>query len=93
MEVVNSFKCLGSCFSSKGGVKEDVSMRVGERMRTFSAMKRVWGWRSVTLGVKRELYERIVVLTVMYGSESRGMRVRERTKLDMAEMNCLRSMC
>ena len=41
-------------------------------------MKRVWGGRSVTLGVKRELYERIVVSTVMYGSESWGMRVEER---------------
>ena len=33
MEMVNSFKYLGSCFSSDGGVKEDVSMRVGEGMR------------------------------------------------------------
>ena len=41
MEVVNSFKYLGSCFSSNGGVKEDVSMRVGEGMRAFGAIKRV----------------------------------------------------
>ena len=54
MEVVNSFKYLGSCFSSDGGVKEDVSMRVGEGMKTFGAMKRVWSARSVTLNVKRE---------------------------------------
>ena len=93
MEVVNSFKYLGSCFSSGGGVKEDVSMRVGEGMKTFGAMKRVWSARSVTLNVKRELYERIVVPTVMYGSESWGMRVEERKRLDVAEMRCLRSMC
>ena len=53
MEVVNSLKYLGSCFSSEGGVKGDVSMRVGEGMRTFDAMKGVWGGRSVTLRVKR----------------------------------------
>ena len=93
MEVVNSFKYLGSCFSSDGGVKEDVSMRVGEGMRTFGAMKRMWSGRSVTVRVKRELYERVVVPTVMYGSESWGMRVEERDKLDVAEMKCLRSMC
>ena len=93
MEVINSFKYLGSCFSSDGGVKEDVSMRVGEGMKTFGAMKRVWSARSVTLNVKRELYERIVVPTVMYGSESWGMRVEERKRLDVAEMRCLRSMC
>ena len=47
----------------------------------------------VTWGVKGELYERMVVPTVMYGSGSWGMRVEERSKLDAAEMNCLRSMC
>ena len=93
MEAVTSFKYLGSCFSSDGGVKEDVSMRVGEGMRTFGAMKRMWNGRSVSLRVKRELYERIVVPTVMYGSESWGMKVEERSKLDVAEMKCLRSMC
>ena len=72
MEVVNTFKYLGSCFGSDGGVKEDVSMRVSEGMKTFGAMKRMWKGRSVTVGVKRDLYERIVVPTVMYGSESWG---------------------
>ena len=93
MEMVNSFKYLGSCFSSDGGVKEDVSMRVGEGMRAFGAMKRVWSGRSVNVRVKRELYERVVVPTIMYGSESWGLRVEEREKLDVAEMKCLRSMC
>ena len=93
MEVVNSFKYLGSCFSSDGGVKEDVSMRVGEGLRTFGAMKRMWSSRSVTVSVKRELYERVVVPTIMYGSESWGMKVTERNKLDVSEMKCLRSIC
>merc|ERR1712074_391147 len=65
----------------------------GEGMRTFGAIKRVWSARSATLNVKRELYERIVVPTVIYGSESWGMKVEERGKLDVAEMKCLRSMC
>jgi len=93
MEVVNSFKYLGSYFSSDGGVKEDVSMRVGEGMKTFGAMKKMWKSRSLSVDLKRELYERIVVPTVMYGSESWGMKVEERGKLDVAEMKCLRSMC
>ena len=47
-----------------------MSMRVGEGMRTFGAMKRMWSGRSVTVRVKRELYEKIIVPTVMYLSES-----------------------
>ena len=31
--------------------------------------------------------------TVMYGSETWGMRREERNKLDVSEMQCLRSMC
>ena len=68
-------------------------MRLGEGMRAFGAMKRVWSGRSVTVRVKRELYERVVVPTVMYGSESWGLKVEEREKLDVAEMKCLRSIC
>ena len=63
-------------------------MGVGEGMKTFGTM-RMWSGRSV----KRELFERIVVPTVMHGSESWGMKVKEREKLDVAEMKCLRTMC
>ena len=35
MEVVYSFKYLGSCLSRDGGVKEDVRMRVAEGMRKW----------------------------------------------------------
>ena len=49
LEEVQSFKYLGSCFSSDGGVKEDVSMRVGEGMRTFGAMKKLWNVRNVNV--------------------------------------------
>ena len=49
MEEVQSFKYLGSCFSSNSGVKEEVSMRMGEGMRTFGAMKRLWSARRVNV--------------------------------------------
>ena len=39
-------------------------MRVGEGMRTFGAMKKVLGGRSVAVGLKSELYEKTVVPTV-----------------------------
>ena len=66
-------------------------MRVGEGMKMFGAMKRMWSGRSVTVRVK-ELYERIIEPTVIYGSEAWGMKVRERDKLDVVEIKCLRSM-
>ena len=56
-------------------MKEDVSMRVGEGIRTFGAMKRILCGESVTVRMKLGLFEREFVPTVMYGSESWGMRV------------------
>ena len=68
-------------------------MRIGEGMRTFGAMKNMLSYRSVSLNVKKELYERIVVPTVMYRSETLGMKREKKNKLDVSEMQCLRSMC
>ena len=48
--------------------------------------------RSVSLGVKRELYELVVIPTVKYGAETWGRRMDERQKLDVMEMKCLRNM-
>ena len=44
------------------------------------------------MNVKKVLYEKVVVPTVMYGSESWGMKVTEIQKLNVFEMKCLRSM-
>ena len=48
--------------------------------------------RGLGMNVKKVLYEKVVVLTVMYGSESWGMKVTERQKLNVFEIKCLRSM-
>ena len=50
------------------------------------AMKRLWNVRSVNFEAKRELYERVVVPTLMYGSEAWVMRLQERSKLDVMKM-------
>ena len=41
--------------------------------------------------VKKVLYEKVVVPTVMYGSESWGIKATEKQKLNVFEMKCLRS--
>ena len=55
MEVVNSFKYLGSCFIRDRGVKEELSTTVGEGMIKFGAIKLVWSGRSLTQRVKKQL--------------------------------------
>ena len=92
LEEVDQFKYLGSVIAANGGVEADVHHRVNEGCKVLGALKGVMKNRGLGMNVKKVSYEKLVVLTVMYGSESWGMKVTERQKLNMCEMKCLRSM-
>ena len=92
LEEVDQFKYLGSVIAANGGVETDVRHRVNEGCKVLGALKGVMKNRGLGMTVKKVLYEKVVVLTVMYGSESWGMKVTERQKLNVFEMKCLRSM-
>ena len=79
--------------AANGRVEADVRHRVNEGCKVLGALKGVKKKnRRLGINVKKVLYEKVVVLTVMYGSESWGMKVTERQKLNVFEMKCLRSM-
>ena len=92
LEEVDQFKYLGSVIAANGGVEADVRHRVNEGCKVLGALKGVMKNRGLGMNVKKVLYEIVVVPTVMYGSESWGMKVTERQKLNVFEMKCLRSM-
>ena len=89
---VDQFKYLGSVIAANGGVEADVRHRVNEGCKVLGALKGVMKNRGMGMNVKKVLYEKVVVPTVMYGSESWDMKVTERQKLNVFEMKCLRSM-
>ena len=92
LEEVDQFKYLGSVIAANGGVEADVHHRVNEGSKVLGAVKGVMKNRGLGINVKRVLYEKVIVPTVMYGSELWGMKVTERQKLNVFEMKCLRSM-
>ena len=92
LEEVDQFKYLGSFIAANGGVEADVRHRVNEGCKVLGALKGVMKNRGLGMNVKKVLYEKVAVPTVMYGSESWGMKVTERQKLNVFEMKCLRSM-
>ena len=53
-------------------------MRVGEGLKPFGLMEMIFNVKNVSLGVKRELYERVVRQTVTYGAETWVTRIEER---------------
>ena len=52
--------------------------RVNEECKVLGALKGVLKNSRLGTNVKKILYEKVVVLTVIYGSESWGMKVTER---------------
>ena len=92
LEEVDQFKYLGSVIIANGGVEANVYHGVNEGCKVLGALKGVMKNRGLGMKVKKVLYEKVVVLTIMYGSEAWGMKVTERQKLNVFEMKCLRSM-
>ena len=68
LEEVDSFKYLGSIVSKNGDVVDDVISRVNERSKVSGALSKIWRVGSFGIGVKKIMYERIVVPTVIYGA-------------------------
>ena len=91
-EEVDQFKYLGSVITANGGVEADVHRRVNEGCKLLGVLKGVMKNRGLGMNVKKVLCEKVVVPTVMYGSESWGIKVNERQKLNVFEMKCLWSM-
>ena len=92
LEEVDQFKYLGSTLAADGGVEADVQYRVNEGCKVLGALKGVLKNRGLGMNIKKVFYAKVPVPTVMYGSESWGMKVTERQKLNVFEMKCLRSM-
>ena len=93
LEEVSSFKYLGSKVAVDGKIGEEVSARVNEVSKVLGGMKTMFNCRSLRMDVKRRLYEGVAVPTALYGAETWNMGQRERKRLNVVEMRCLRSMC
>ena len=92
LEEVQMFKYLGSNVTAKGDVVDEVVYRINEGQKVLGAVNRVFKSRNVGLNVKKCVYERVIVPTVLYGAETWGLRESERKKLNVFQMRCLRSM-
>ena len=92
LEEVNQFKYLGFVIAANGRIDADVQNRVNEGCKVWGTLKGVMKNRGLGMNVKKILYEKVVLPTVMYGSELWGMKVSDRHKLNVFEMKCLRYM-
>ena len=65
-------------------------MRAKEELKTFSAMKTMFNVKNLSLSVERQLYERLVIRTVMYPAKTWIFRMEKIRKLEIIESKCVR---
>ena len=93
LQEVDKFKYLGVMISTDGGMGEELAHRVLEGRKVWGTMAKLWKENMVSREVKRELYERVVIPTVVYGSETWSLSAQERRNIEVFEMICLRKIC
>ena len=67
--------------------------RVNKGAKVSGALNRILKVRSFGMGVRKMMYERIVVSTVVHGAETWCLNAWEKRRLNVIVMKCLRRMC
>ena len=93
MQEVNKFDYLEVIISTDGCMGEEVAHRVLEGRNVWGMMTKLWKENVISREVKWELYERVVILTVVYGSETLSLSAQDWRKIEVFEMMCLRNIC
>ena len=66
---MEKFNYLGVIIRTDGGIGEEVVHGVLEGRNLWGKMAKLWKENMISLEVKRELHERVVIPTVVYGSK------------------------
>src|SRR5215469_4396078 len=93
VEQVVCFKYLGVVLSAEGDGRQEFGHRLNEGGSALGGVREVWNRWGMSLGMKKRIFESIVVPKVMYGSESWCLNAKERSDMKVFEMKGLRSMC
>ena len=65
---------------------------MNELYRAWEALKSVLSNRGLGIKANKCLYEGVIAPTALYGAVAWGMRSAERSKVNVLEMKCLRSL-
>jgi len=80
---------LGGTISSKEGSEADVS-RIGIARGIFHALSKVWTSKDIKKSTKTEVFETLVLNSLLYNSETWCMKAVSKHRINVFEMACLR---
>ena len=70
IEDVNHFTYLGSVISCDGDSEQDVKCRIGKAAAVFQRMQKIWTTPTIPIKTKIQLYQAVVLPTIIYASET-----------------------
>ncbi len=70
MEEVNEFKYLGSVMCKHGGTEGETRERALQGRKVVGSLRRIMSGRSVSMEVKRDLRNTVIVPTLTYASKT-----------------------
>ena len=91
LEEMDCFKYLGSQVAADGGCEKEVLHKMNEGYRAWGSLKSVNN-RGLGIKAKKGQYEGVIVQTALNGAEAWGKRRVERSKVNVLERKCLRSL-
>ncbi len=93
MEEVNDFKYLGSVMCKHGGTEGETRERALQGRKVVGSQGHIINGRSVSLEVKRDLRNTVIVPTLTYASKTWVWNESQRSRVQTVEMSYLRSAC
>ncbi len=86
MEEVIEFKYLGSVMCKNGGMEGETRERPLQGRRVVGSLGRILKGRSVTVGVKRDLRNTVIVPTLTFASETWAWNESQRSRVQAVEI-------
>ena len=83
IQEVDKFNYLEVMISTDGGMGDKVPHRVPEGRKVWRTMANLWKENMTSREVKRELYEKVVIPTVVYGSETWALSAQKSRKIEV----------
>ncbi len=93
MEEVNEYKYLGSVMFMHGGTEGKTRERALQVRKVVGSLGRMMKGRSVSMEVKRDLRNTVIVPTLTYASKTWTWNLSQRSIVQTVEMSYMRSAC
>ena len=94
VKTVSSFCYLGSTISEKASLDEEINVRFSKASEAYGKLeKRLWKSHDICLKTKIQVYQAVVIPTLLYGCETWTPYRRQIKMLDAFHLRKLRSIC